>query len=213
MSHPFPPRWTIIQHGTSLALANTGKLSAELFYQLALRQFGETQCVLFDPPGDVADLVRAHLEATQPDRADAAEAAAAAAATLGAKAAMLEEYFSVRIDADAGLLLGMPRLLEDYDPEPSAVPGFLYALATETEWRYEKQCFESIARALGVCYATLPSNDEHETVLNEDAELVLKTKLLPALRALLLPPEDVPDAEVLKKLTSLERIYRVFERC
>ncbi|KAH8068197.1 hypothetical protein JL720_12290 [Aureococcus anophagefferens] len=194
----YDAHWTIIQHGTHLALANTGALSVELFYQLAIRQFGEAPTI-----------------DEEPDRTEASAAAdaAKAAATLGSKAAMLEEYFSVKIDAEKGLLLGMPELLREYVPEPSAIPRFLWVLANDTEWRYEKACFENVARALGTCYATLPSDDADEKVLNERAEAVLKTSILPALKTLLLPPEDLADADAVIKLTSLERMYRVFERC
>ncbi|KAH8071020.1 hypothetical protein JL720_11636 [Aureococcus anophagefferens] len=210
----YDAHWTIIQHGTHLALANTGALSVELFYQLAIRQFGEAPTIEFDPPGDLAFLMAAHLRSEEPDRTEASAAAdaAKAAATLGSKAAMLE-YFSVKIDAEKGLLLGMPELLREYVPEPSAIPRFLWVLANDTEWRYEKACFENVARALGTCYATLPSDDADEKVLNERAEAVLKTSILPALKTLLLPPEDLADADAVIKLTSLERMYRVFERC
>ena len=211
----YDAHWTIIQHGTHLALANTGALSVELFYQLAIRQFGESPTIEFDPPGDLVFLMSAYLRNEEPDRTEASAAAdaAKAAATLGSKAAMLEEYFSVKIDAEKGLLLGMPELLREYVPEPSAIPRFLWVLANETEWRYEKACFENVARALGTCYATLPSDDADEKVLNERAEAVLKTSILPALKTLLLPPEDLADADAVIKLTSLERMYRVFERC
>ncbi|KAH8047850.1 hypothetical protein JL722_12871 [Aureococcus anophagefferens] len=177
----YDAHWTIIQHGTHLALANTGALSVELFYQLAIRQFGEAPIIEFDPPGDLAFLMAAHLRSEEPDRTEASAAAdaAEAAATLGSKAAMLEEYFSVKIDAEQGLLLGMPELLREYVPEPSAIPR----------------------------------DDADEKVLNERAEAVLKNSILPALKTLLLPPEDLADADAVIKLTSLERMYRVFERC
>ncbi|KAH8057863.1 hypothetical protein JL722_6403 [Aureococcus anophagefferens] len=70
----YDAHWTIIQHGTHLALANTA-LSVELFYQLAIRQFGEAPIIEFDPPGDLAFLMAAHLRSEEPDRTEASAAA------------------------------------------------------------------------------------------------------------------------------------------
>ena len=125
---------------------------------------------------------------------------------------MLREYFNIYLDDD-GNLRGMPRLLDDHVPEPSALPAFLWRLAHQTEWRYEKPCFESIARNLGVAYATLPNDRDDDDELSKDAELILKQKLLPALKALLLAPVHLDDEECMARITSLERLFRVFERC
>lgn len=123
---------------------------------------------------------------------------------------MLKEYFAIDID-ERGLLRGLPILLTGHAPHPGAIPGFLYRLANGVEWQYEKACFEGIARALGVCYATLPLDEPD--VLNDASRSLLRTTILPALKALLLAPEHLPDEAALKKLTSLERLFRVFERC
>ena len=60
--------------------------------------------------------------------------------------ARLRRYFSLGIDDD-GRLTHLPLLLSGYMPQLAGVPGFLWRLATETEWRYERQCFDDVRAA------------------------------------------------------------------
>ena len=46
-------------------------------------------------------------------------------------AAMLEEYFNIRIDVDDGLLLSLPLVLRDYKPLLAKLPMFLLRMGTE----------------------------------------------------------------------------------
>ena len=109
-------------------------------------------------------------------------------------------------------------MLEGHTPYPAAIPGFLWRLATETEWRYERRCFEDVINHLGVCYAQLPSHeivkdDFRELVLEDDAKETLEKVIFPALKQLLLPPAGLDDDACIDTLTTLERLYRQFERC
>ena len=88
----------------------------------------------------------------------------------------------------------------------------------ETEWRYERRCFEDVIGHLGVCYAQLPSHEVvsdnfRELVLEDDAKETLEKVIFPALKQLLLPPAGLDDDACIDTLTTLERLYRQFERC
>ena len=209
---------SLIQHGTKLSMVNHLLLSRELFAQLALRQFGEVDFLEFDPSYPVTELIAAHLEACEEDTIEDAQVAAQdALEKLKAKASMLKEYFGIGID-DEGMLTHLPVLLEGHTPYPAAIPGFLWRLAMETEWRYERRCFEDVIGHLGVCYAQLPSHeivkdDFRELVLEDDAKETLEKVIFPALKQLLLPPAGLDDDACIDTLTTLERLYRQFERC
>ena len=62
-------------------------------------------------------------------------------------------------------------------------------------------------------YATLPVEPEDPERLSAEGKETLENTLMPAIRQLLLPPRDQPDDELLQVVTSLEKLYRVFERC
>lgn len=205
---------SLIQHGTKLSMVNHLLLSRELFAQLSLRQFGEVDYLEFAPPHPVVDLIAAHLQACEAEViSDAQIAASDALDRLKSKSGMLKEYFGVGID-DQGLLTHMPVLLQGHAPDPSAIPGFLWRLATETEWRYEKRCFEDVVGHLGVCYAQLPLQDiGGDMLLTSEGKETLEKVLFPALKQLLLPPAGLDDDACIDTLTTLERLYRQFERC
>ncbi len=49
------------------------------------------------------------------------------------KAAMLDEYLSLRIDSD-GLLHSLPLLLENHTPQIECLPDFLMRLYSNVNW-------------------------------------------------------------------------------
>ena len=96
--------------------------------------------------------------------------AARAAALLLEKAALLDEYFKLKIEVcDEGeggvkgeaVLVGVPVLLDGHTPEPHALPMLLLRLASEVEWAAEQACFETIAIELANAYCQLPEPDAH----------------------------------------------------
>lgn len=56
---------SLVQHGTRLYLLNHGALSAELFYQLGLRQFGNFSRIRLDPPPDLRTLIALAVDAEE----------------------------------------------------------------------------------------------------------------------------------------------------
>ena len=60
------------------------------------------------------------------------------------KAAMLQEYFGIRVDAD-GCLCALPQLIEGYVPDLDYLPTFVLGLARDVDWSSEQQCFHDVA--------------------------------------------------------------------
>ena len=121
---------------------------------------------------------------------------------------MLKEYFSIGItrnNSNRICLDSLPILLDGYEPSPHAVPLFLLRLATEVNWTEEKPCFFGICQELASFYAQLPSGDDHS--------LLVRHTIFPAVSALLSPSKDISQSESFIVVSSLNGLYKVFERC
>jgi len=226
---------SLIQCGEELILMNHYECGMELFYQIALCRFGEgTNVARFGSAVDVAAVVAAELQGTDSqagrDWGDGMTArdtnvllAEQTAMCLMEHAEMLKEYFGIVLQnsergsadgcaestekiSDRVMLTGLPILLDGYEPSPHGLPLFLLRLATEVDWTDEKPCFHGICRELGAYYAQLPP-DEMDWVP------FVRHTLFPAISTLLIPSDRLVEDEAILTLTSLTRLYRVFERC
>lgn len=202
------PFRSLIQCGKELVLLNHHQAAVELFYQIALLRFGGGAAVAsFADSIDVASVVQAELRLeSEPNCKLAAEEAAAC---LWEHAEMLQEYFSIILaqDVDGRVVLkGLPILLEGWEPMPHGLPLFLLRLATKVNWSEEKPCFDGVCRELGWFYAELPA---HEDAIAS----FVRHSLFPALSALLMPSSSFILEGGMVTLTSLDKLYRIFERC
>jgi hypothetical protein len=114
-------------------------------------------------------------------------------------------------------------LLPQHRPQLTFLPLFLTQLATEVDYSQELPCFQGVIHALASFYAQLPL-DLDPTIDNKSAgaRLKLSAEGLEQLRHLLLPamkkylkvqaPNGAQEVTFLP-LTSLEQLYKVFERC
>lgn len=182
--------YLLIQTGLDLCALDAPSFGSELFRQLAVRRFGRTPPLLLEPP-------HFNLDALDDQGAKT---------TLVANAAMLAEYFNVRFDENGGLV-ALPDLLLGRVPAPEALVHFLRRLA-RVDYRTELDCFRSVAEILGDFYAALSGGPGER----EDQNYLQHT-LFPALAspyAFRPPPRLAP---LLLPLTSITRLFRVFERC
>jgi len=226
---------SLLQCGEDLVLLNHYECARELFYQLALMNFGGGStlaklgnggCGGVDVQAVIAQVVQLEdeLQNQTYDEGGLKQLAAGgvllpvcetnrmlaeqATACLMDNAEMLEEYFSVAIeknDEDRIILTGLPVLLEGHTPLPHALPLFLLRLATEVEWSEERLCFQGICRELGAFYAELPSGDMIDAHIQH--------QVFPAITSLLVPSERLKIDGTVSTLTKLSKLYRVFERC
>ena len=136
---------------------------------------------------------------------------------------MLDEYFSMRINAD-GKLESIPLLLRDYAPDLSRLPLFLMRLGPQVPWTIEKECLSSFLRELAYFYAPYPrtpSKSEEQGDRQDNGGMDIKEKaqkweiehvLFACMRKNLVPPRSLLDRDVVQ-VASLPDLYRVFERC
>nr|WJN24868.1 mismatch repair protein [Sporisorium sorghi] len=149
---------SLIQHETRLLLVNHDAMIREFAYQLVLRQFGSLKRVRLDPAPKLDDLIRLGLENTTGVPEDDTESIEATkdkiANLLLENAEMLEEYFSICLDAEKRTMEALPNLLPGGGGangsaiELDRLPQLLVRLATRVDWQDEQECFETFARQL-----------------------------------------------------------------
>jgi DNA mismatch repair protein MLH1 len=182
-------RCGLIQHLTKLFLINLETLCKELMYELLLSNFGALNRIVFQHPVALAALLEL---AGTPD-------IGAMQSALVACKDMLNEYFSVGIDAQSRLT-SFPMLLEDVVPDFALLPAALVDLSAVVVLREEKPCLQSVMRAIAAFYARAISMTEHGERL---FQLLQRTSL----------PQRFASDGTFRELVSLERLYKTFERC
>ncbi|KAK0496296.1 histidine kinase-like ATPase [Armillaria luteobubalina] len=213
---------SLVQHSTKLYLVNHAALAEELFFQLALRQFGDMTKLKLEPPPSLRKLVQiaVDVEDTSEDtKLTKAQIVDRIIDILVTRRDMLSEYFSLDISPD-GLVESLPLLLRDYTPNLDKVPYFLMRLGPQVNWTAEKECFESFLRELAYFYVpgpapcfdpVAPKTDEQEA--QDKAERwQVQHILFPAMRRYLTAPKSLLERDVVQ-IADLPNLYKVFERC
>jgi len=202
-------------------MINHCEFARSLFYQLTLRKFGNMNKICLEEKLCIWDCMLAALDSPEArcieSEGSKEDLCTAMTNLLVAKAAMLEEYFRISIDAN-GYLVALPELLDGYNPLSEALPLFFLRLAADIDWEDELLCFQGIARELSKLYSTIVSWSEDN---RKSIDQIVSCALYPAFRAYLIPPiMDPSDCESFAaigrniiQLTSLEKLYKVFERC
>lgn len=215
------PQWTLVQHQTKLYLLNTTKLSQELFYQILVYDFGNFGVLRLSNPAPLYDLAMLALDSEESGwtEEDGPKEGLAQYIVdfLKQKAEMLEEYFSLEIDAE-GNLTGLPMLLDNYTPAMEGLPMFILRLATEVNWDKEKECFREFSVECSHFYSIRKSYTlEADADEPQDAEMSWQWKvehvLFKALRSLFSPAKHLSEDGSVLQIASLPDLYKVFERC
>lgn len=222
------PSLALIQHETVLYLCDTAAICEELFYQLMLYDFGNYGLMRFTSPLPVFELAMIALDSEEAGWTEAdgakSELAQSVKDLLMSKAEMLEDYFSMEIDAD-GNLTSIPLLLDNFSPPIDGIPIFVLRLATEIDWDKEKDCFEGIcketarfysriASELGACSSLTPDSlDQPDSEDEQDWKWVIEHVIYAALRKNFLPPKLFAEDATFLQIAKLPDLYKVFERC
>lgn len=195
-----------------LYLCDTKKLCIELFYQQSVANFENFDKLEFDDPLKILELAKIGLdmkecELNEDEIQNKDELAQLVNNVLVDQRVLLEEYFSISITAD-GHLKTLPTIIPSFMPLMSHLPIFLIRLACDVNYKDEKECFKSICRELAMFYSrlSLTSSEDDFYLLNDSI-------LYPAIRKHLLPPTQFLNDGTFLKLTSLQELYKVFERC
>jgi DNA mismatch repair ATPase MutL len=219
--------FSLVQHGTRLLVVDHSNLLQDLMYQLVVRQFGQLDAYALTVSAPLQDLLRAGLEqqSKHPAGTNVEQEVAAAVDLLCSKAPLLDEYFSVGIDAENGTLAALPVVLVGHAPVPDAVPAFLWALCRKVVWTDETECFRTVSLCLAELYGTLATTrplvidatsvaagDAFPPLTGEASEM-LRTLIYPALRKYLIPHRARSKDHTVVQIAALEQLYKVFERC
>ncbi|GLT32860.1 hypothetical protein SLA2020_074940 [Shorea laevis] len=258
--------FALLQHNTRLYLVDVVNLSKELMYQQVLRRFSHFNAIQLSEPAPLPELITLALkeEDLDPDGQEnddlKEKIAEMNTQLLKQKGEMLEEYFSIHIDKD-GNLSRLPVILDQYTPDMDRVPEFVLCLGNDVDWEDEKNCFQTIAAALGNFYAMHPPllpnpsgdglefyrkrkpvknpedagnsssdmvstgddvemKDSIENELLSEAETAwaqrewsIQHVLFPSMRLFLKPPTSMATNGTFVRVASLEKLYRIFERC
>ncbi|KAJ9592430.1 hypothetical protein L9F63_015846 [Diploptera punctata] len=214
------PKLALIQHDTKLYLCNTAKLSEELFYQLLLFDFGNFGEIKFTNPLSVYDVALLGLNSEDSgysaELGSKEELAKSAQDILQEKAVMLDEYFSMNIDTEGKLFSELISIVKQYSPAAEGIPMYLLHLATDVEWDYEKECFDSFSRETARFFSDqlgLELWEDKEREVGHDLKWTIEHVLYPALRSSFLPPKVFAEDGTILQIANLPDLYKVFERC
>jgi DNA mismatch repair protein MLH1 len=215
---------SLLQCGADLVIMNHHESACELFYQLALLQFGALVVGEFAVPIDIAVVIAQSLEVEDMIQRDEMcedsttllpvsewneTSSIQAAAFLREKAPMLMDYFSISIETDNNdriVLSGLPVLLNGHAPSPHGLGLFLLRLATQVDYSDEKPCFHGLCWELARYYASMTAANE------ADWYNMVRHSLFPSISTLLLPSKLL-QAQSFQTVANLSQLYKVFERC
>ena len=126
---------------------------------------------------------------------------------------MLEDYFSFRISStDPIRLETLPLLLDTYVPNLDYLPQYLLRLSTEVNWTDEQECFRTFADETSKFYSYRMQIYSKEDGDTEDKQhWAIEHLLYHAFKTMLVPSKHLRQAFV--KLTEVQQLYKVFERC
>ncbi|KAG1903457.1 histidine kinase-like ATPase [Suillus fuscotomentosus] len=211
----------LIQHNKNLYMVNHAALAEEMFYQLALLQFGDYNRLKLDPPPSLRTLIKFAVDVEE-DTARSGmsndEIVDRIVKTLMDRREMLHEYFSLDI-SETGDVKTLPHLLREYTPNLDKLPMFLMRLGPQVLWESEQECFGSFMRELAYFYSPAPlsvvsaaASDEDEQEKQKSEAWRIQNILFHAMRKYLAAPKFLLDNDIVQ-VASLPDLYRVFERC
>lgn len=210
---------SLMQHSTRLYLVNHIALAEELFYQLALRQFGNINRIRLSPSPPLSELVRIAVDAEDEERTQCTglgktDITKVVVDIVQSKSGLLQEYFHLGI-SEKGLVETLPLLLKGYTPNLDKLPDFLMRLGPEVTWTDEQQCFEGILRELAYFYtpsATPGATADPDSEQEKSERWQIEHVLFPAFRKYLVPTSSLLARDVVE-IADLPELYKVFERC
>lgn len=95
-------------------------------------------------------------------------------------------------------------------PDMKELPMYVLRLATEVNWKEEKECFCDFARETARFYAHVP--DELDE-LNRDWKWITEYVIYPAIKDYFIPPKSFTENAAILEIANLPNLYKVFERC
>jgi DNA mismatch repair protein MLH1 len=126
---------------------------------------------------------------------------------------MLDDYFAIGLSSTTPVRLEtLPILLDSYVPNLDYLPQFLLRLSSEVNWTDERQCFRTFADELSKFYSyRMQIYSEENGDSEQKQHWAIEHLLYHAFKTMLVPSKHLRTAFV--KLTEVQQLYKVFERC
>ena len=231
----------LLQHGTTVYLVRHLDMFREMLYQRVICSFGNFRPLLLSRPLSVHDLITSAVACRTGVLLGANDRRARSPIQLSGptmsyvsrcrmllqeKAPMLGEYFLIKIDT-AGRLCSLPDILHGQSrfPRLDCLGQLMLRLCEDVEWAEEKACFSSVAWELAHFFSRPPRISRScygkggqlgkSSSNKKDALRFAKSVVFPACRGTLRPPVhfSAACAGVFTKVTSVQHLYKIFERC
>lgn len=201
-------RIAAVQHNIGLYVVDYGKLSYHLFYQICLTEFGNYGEFVLETPLSISDLFE--IVNGDEDKSESEKFTR----LLVSRRDMLKDYFSISVTS-GGLLTAVPMLSPKYHPPFEQLPLLISSLTPKSfDWLDEKSCLNGIMKAIAKFYVPLPLSYEESDVKSiRSLESCLEDYLFPEFRRRVICPKKVFEEKCIYQITSLPRLYNVFERC
>jgi DNA mismatch repair protein MLH1 len=199
-------RKSLIQCENLLYLVDNRRFAEELFYQALLKSFSNFNAIEFKKPLKIKDLVTIakSLKAHKPEDSEIVDKTLERLMDIRE---LLGDYFKISIN-DEGELLSIPILVPNYAPLMAELPTFITRLGRSFDYEDEKASLQSICKELAQFYSkwSLRTSEKEHNRLMEDV-------IFHRIRLFLFPPKEFLSNGTILKLTSLQDLYKVFERC
>ncbi|PRP82276.1 hypothetical protein PROFUN_06288 [Planoprotostelium fungivorum] len=210
-----------LQHKTYLYLANLRHLKTLLFYQQILVRFSKLDDIHLGEGLPVRGLLqeyRRHASVEGEGEMETLEDMYVRVFCDETKRDMLSEYFSIEIDEE-GILKRLPQIVPGHTPPFDLLPAFIYSLCLDVDWTEELRCIDSLTRVIAEWEKDFGGRSEDEDRFyageraEEEEEKVVENVLYPAIKSVLKPTEELIENRSILQIASMEKLYKVFERC
>ncbi|KAG5682391.1 hypothetical protein PVAND_011744 [Polypedilum vanderplanki] len=199
---------SVIQSGHFLWCVSNRILAWHLFYQCALKGFSNFDAIVFNEPLKLRELTKIGLCVKKSETHKSKDILIdKVERVLVEKSEMLKEYFRISINKN-GELESLPMLISNYAPLMSSLPIFIIRLVTHVSYENEKHCFKRICEELAKFYSQWSLKIDEK-----DYHRLMEDIIFPKIRSSLLPPKEFLHDTTFIKLTSLQDLYKIFERC
>ncbi|XP_059610469.1 DNA mismatch repair protein Mlh1 [Phlebotomus argentipes] len=202
----------LIQSEDKMFLCDTRKLCQELFYQILLYHFRNFGKIELEEPLKLEDLAMMALDSEEsgwtPEDGEKSDLVQLTVEILCEKAPIMKDYYNLIINAEDHTLRTLPLLLASFTPPMSYLPMFILRLATDVDWKSEKEGLESLSEEIARFYSE-PEFCEAE----EQVYAILEHILYPAMKEYLIPPRSFASNKAFLEVAALPELHKVFERC
>eukprot|EP00186_Timspurckia_oligopyrenoides_P004832 CAMPEP_0182445202 /NCGR_PEP_ID=MMETSP1172-20130603/3414_1 /TAXON_ID=708627 /ORGANISM="Timspurckia oligopyrenoides, Strain CCMP3278" /LENGTH=745 /DNA_ID=CAMNT_0024640933 /DNA_START=1622 /DNA_END=3859 /DNA_ORIENTATION=+ len=207
--YEFHDCFMLLQFRTSLVLTNVKSIVHELVFRHILHRFHDLPKYTFTPKIPLSSLMNQFQSTSDEDLLSFTDVA------------MLNEYFSIEFGRDDDdrewYLMSVPKVFEYVEPSVNYLKEFVKNVVKccQKEKGDEKLCFELIINEIAQFYANQFQHHDG-TCTNEHKDMIqscIQHEVLRILKIDTCLPSQWMTQGVIRELTTLDKLYKVFERC